>query len=94
MQPLGIPGLTFMAKHLRGRDIDGTRVSENSAYFGFFGKSEKERETDLSVQYVIQGGPLKDLKTKLFQSWHSGAQSTGGSVMQTRLVLSYPFDFF
>ncbi len=94
MQTFGVPGLSFMAKHLRGDDIDGTKVSDTSAYFGFYGKAEKEMETDLAAQYVVQGGPMKNLKAKLFQSWHSGAQSTGGSVMQTRFVVSYPFDFF
>ncbi|MFL1526259.1 OprD family outer membrane porin [Pseudomonas sp. O230] len=94
MAEFGIPGMTLSAKHVRGDDIDGTKVDESSAYFGFYGKSEKEHETDVAAQYIVQAGPAKDLTAKLFQSWHSGDDSVGGHVMQTRLVLSYPLAIF
>lgn len=94
MASLGVPGLMFTVKHTRGDGIDGSRLDGDSAYFGLYGKSEKERETNLMAEYVFQEGAVKDLSAKLFQSWHSGSASTGGSLAQTRVVISYPFDFF
>ncbi|QHA83898.1 outer membrane porin, OprD family [Pseudomonas mediterranea] len=94
MQSFGVPGLTLTAKHIRGTDIDGSKVNADSAYFGLYGKSEEERETDLIAQYIIPSGPAKALTTKLIQSWHSGDISTGGRITRTRLIISYPFEFF
>lgn len=94
MSTLGVPGLKLNLKHLRGYGIDGTNLPEDSAYFGFYGESEKERETNIIAEYVVQSGPAKDLTAQVFQSWHSGAASTGGSVTQTRFALSYPLEIF
>ena len=94
MLSFGVPGLTLMAKHIRGYDIDGSHVGSDSAYFGLYGKSEKEWETNLSAQYVVQSGPAKELSTKFIQSWHSGDDSTGGDITQTRLIISYPLQIF
>ena len=94
MSTFGVPGAKFTLKHLRGYDIDGTNLSEDSAYFGLYGKSEKEHETNIIAEYVVQSGPAKDLSAKVFQSWHSGAPSTGGSITQTRFSLSYPLEIF
>ncbi|MEG7361593.1 OprD family porin [Pseudomonas citronellolis] len=94
MASFGLPGLKLTAKHVRGYDIDGTHLADDSAYFGLYGKSEKEHETDLITEYVVQSGPAKNLSAKLFQSWHSGASSTGGSITQTRFSLSYPLEIF
>ncbi|MNI51686.1 Porin D precursor [compost metagenome] len=94
MSTFGVPGAKFTLKHLRGYDIDGTHLSEDSAYFDLYGKSEKEHETNIIAEYVVQSGPAKDLSAKVFQSWHSGASSTGGSITQTRFSLSYPLEIF
>lgn len=94
MSTFGVPGAKFTLKHLRGYDIDGTHLSEDSAYFDLYGKSEKEHETNIIAEYVVQSGPAKDLSAKVFQSWHSGAPSTGGSITQTRFSLSYPLEIF
>lgn len=94
MQSFGVPGLTLMARHIRGHGIDGSSVNSDSAYFGLYGESEKERETNLSAQYVAESGPVKDLTARLVQSWHSGDGSTGGDLTQTRLIISYPLELF
>lgn len=94
MASLGVPGLKVVVKHLRGYDIDGTHMADNSAYFGLYGKSEEEHETNIITEYVVQSGPAKDLSAKVFQSWHSGSPSTGGSITQTRFSLSYPLEIF
>ncbi len=94
MSTLGVPGMKFTLKHLRGYGIDGTHLSDDSAYYGLYGKSEKERETNIIAEYVVQSGPAKDLSAKVFQSWHSGALSTGGDITQTRISLSYPLEIF
>ncbi|KKA09877.1 hypothetical protein VP02_00495 [Pseudomonas ogarae] len=94
LSTFGVLGAKFTLKHLRGYDIDGTNLSEDSAYFGLYGKSEKEHETNIIAEYVVQSGPAKDLSAKVFQSWHSGASSTGGTITQTRFSLSYPLEIF
>lgn len=94
MSPLGLPGLNFTLKHIRGYGIDGSHLPESSAYFGFYGQSEEEHETNVIAEYVVQSGPAKDLSAKVFQSWHSGASSTGGSITQTRFALTYPLEIF
>jgi len=94
MAPFGAPGLNVMAKHVRGYEVNGTHLPDDSAYLGLYGKSEEERETNIIAEYVVQSGPAKDLSAKIIQSWHSGSASTGGSLTRTRFSVSYPLEIF
>ncbi|MNF92914.1 Porin D precursor [compost metagenome] len=94
MADYGVPGLTMMAKQVWGSNIDGTHVDQTSAYFGFYGKDESERETDVSLKYVIQSGPAKALGLTLVGAKHNGSLSTGGDNTMTRFVVDYPINFF
>ena len=92
MESYGVPGLNLMVRHTRGSGIDGTRMAADSAYAGLYGDGDKEHETDLEAKYVLQDGPAKDLSFRLRQAWHSGSQSTGGTVAETRLITEYPLN--
>ena len=72
---LGIPGLTFMTRYVRG---DGFERGGRSA-------SEWERNSELG--YAFQDGALKNFAVK----WRNGTYRSGGGneIDQNRLILSY-----
>jgi hypothetical protein len=61
---LGIPGLTFMTRYLKGDNFVRTRTLEGT---------EWERNTDIG--YVFQSGALKNLEVK----WRNGTYRSNGS---------------
>ena len=75
---VGIPGLTFMTRYLRGDNID----------LGAGRPEGKEWERDMDIGYVIQSGPLKNVGVK----WRNATvRSTnfGNDLDENRLILSY-----
>ena len=92
MATLGVPGLSFMTRYVRGTGIDAT---SNTAYAGIgYQDGDKEHETNLEAKYVLQSGPAKDLSFRIRQTWHRGDVSTGsgnsGNVNEFRLITEYP----
>lgn len=71
---MGVPGLTFMTRYLKGTDT-GTGASNGS---------EWERDTDIG--YVMQSGALKNLGVKLRNGTYRGE---GREIDQTRFIVSY-----
>ncbi|WP_181298733.1 OprD family porin [Pseudomonas sp. Q2-TVG4-2] len=71
---MGVPGLTFMTRYLKGTDT-GTGAGNGS---------EWERDTDIG--YVMQSGALKNLGVKLRNGTYRGE---GREVDQTRFIVSY-----
>ena len=73
---MGLPGLSFMTRYLRGGNYE---LSDGSSAHAW------ERNTELA--YVFQGGPLKNLEVK----WRNGTYRSGGDtdIDQNRLILSY-----
>ena len=51
---VGIPGLTFMTRYVKGDNIDLLTTSGEG----------KEWERDMDIAYVFQSGPLKNLGVK------------------------------
>ena len=90
MADYGVPGLTFMARYVYGRDVDGSHADPNGAYAGLYGRNDKERETNLEIGYVVQEGAAKDLAIHLEQGWHRGDASLNGDTNQLRLTFEYP----
>lgn len=92
---LGLPGASLSIRHVRGSDIDGTKTSPGSAYYGLYGKNDKHHTTDLDARYVVQSGFAKDL---LIRVRHARHRMTSGNsdvdVDRFRLVLEYPVDIF
>jgi len=72
---MGIPGLTFMTRYLRGDDFDGPG-----------GRSGHEWERNTDIGYVFQKGALKNFGVKLRNGTY---RSTGNNIDQTRFILSY-----
>lgn len=79
MAGYGVPGLTFLARYLRG---DGFDVA---------GSDAKEWERDLDVSYVIQSGPLKNFGLR----WRNAMvrSDAAGQLDENRLILSYTVVF-
>lgn len=48
----GVPGLTFMVRYINGKDIDGTKMSDNNVGYKNYGYGEdgKHHETNLEAQ--------------------------------------------
>lgn len=75
---LGVPGLTFMTRYVKGSDIRTSSVS---------GGSEWERDTDLT--YVFQSGALEGLNLR----WRNVTYRSGDGLTQqldeNRLIAGY-----
>lgn len=95
MSGYGVPGLSFMARHIHGRAVDGSHADPGGAYAGVYGVGDSEQETDVEAKYVVQSGPAKDLMVRLRQAWHRGdTGGLGGGKDQFRIVVQYPLSLF
>jgi len=75
---LGLPGLTFLARYLKG---DGYWVN---------GRDGKEWERDLDLSYVLQSGPLRNLSLRL-RSALVRSDASIGDLDDTRFIVAYTF---
>lgn len=85
----GVPGLTFMVRYINGKDIDGTKMSDNNVGYKNYGYGEdgKHHETNLEAKYVVQSGPAKDLSFRIRQAWHrANADQAEGDQNEFRLI--------
>jgi hypothetical protein len=74
---LGIPGLTFMTRYLKGDNFERSPGVEGT---------EWERNTD--IRYAFQSPALKNLDV----AWRNGSYRSNGSgndIDQNRLIVSY-----
>ncbi|MBP5073777.1 OprD family porin [Pseudomonas chlororaphis] len=92
MAEYGVPGLSFMARYVKGWDIDGTKMDIDSPYRNYgYGEDGKHHETNLEAKYVIQTGPAKDLSFRARQAWHTANADQGeGDIAEFRLIVDYP----
>ncbi|OVZ44026.1 outer membrane porin, OprD family, partial [Pseudomonas aeruginosa] len=74
---VGIPGLTFMTRYVKGDNIDLLTTSGEG----------KEWERDMDIAYVFQSGPLKNLGVK----WRNATMRTNytNDYDENRLIVSY-----
>lgn len=89
MATFGIPGLSFMARYVKGDQIDGTKADPHGAYANKVGDDQKEWERDLEAKYVVQEGTAKDLSFRLRQATHR-ATSFESDIDEVRLIIEYP----
>jgi imipenem/basic amino acid-specific outer membrane pore len=90
---MGIPGLSYMVRYVKGFDIDGSKA--NSHYAGRYGDDEKHWERDMDLKYVVQAGPLRNLSTTLRYATHRGSSSKAlTDVDEVRVIMQYPFKVF
>lgn len=91
---LGVPGLSFTARYIRGSDIDGRDAG--GAYSRFRAvRDGSQWERDLWVKYVVQSGPAKNLSLRvLHASMRTGGDygAIANDLDQTRIILDYPLD--
>ncbi|NMZ96504.1 OprD family outer membrane porin [Pseudomonas lundensis] len=97
---VGLAGLTSMISYSRG-ELDLTKVDPNSVGYGNWynadGKHAKHWERDLTVKYVLQEGPAKDLGVALRWSANRGNeayQAVDSNVDEYRVIIDYPLDVF
>ncbi|MFJ3484155.1 OprD family porin [Pseudomonas sp. NPDC090202] len=100
---LGIPGLTFMTRYVRGSGIDGTHAPQGAVYQPFDadsgrfqpiqGKGGRHWERDIDVKYVVQSGPAKNLSLNVSHVSHRGNDAQGGDdIDRLYLVVEYPLN--
>ncbi|MCP6082579.1 OprD family porin, partial [Klebsiella pneumoniae] len=78
---LGVPGLVASARYISGRNVD-----TGQGYEG------KDRERDLDLGYVVQGGVLKGLGVRVRNVMARSNYRT--DIDENRLVLSYTWTLF
>jgi imipenem/basic amino acid-specific outer membrane pore len=98
-----LPGLTFMARYVRGSDIDGTHAPLDGAYTRFDpllqqrlpaqGKGGKHWERDLDLAYrVASGKAAGTLLHFTYVSHRANAAQAGRDIDRIYLVIEYPFE--
>jgi imipenem/basic amino acid-specific outer membrane pore len=88
---LGLPGLSLMARYVKGFDVDGTHA--NAHYSNSFGSDGKEWERDIDLRYVVQSGSLQNLSTWLRYGAHRGTQGFS-DMNELRVIVQYPINVF
>ncbi|MCJ8207853.1 OprD family porin [Pseudomonas sp. RGM2987] len=97
----GIPGLSFMARYVTGRGIDGSHAPQGGAYNPFDpdsggyrpqqGDGGRHWERDLDLHYVVQSGPAKDLSLQLSHVTHRANDAQAGDdIDRLYVVIQYP----
>ncbi|MGN8342755.1 OprD family porin [Pseudomonas sp. SMV71] len=98
---LGIPGLSFMARYVTGRGIDGSHAPQGGVYNPFDrdsgtyrpqqGDGGRHWERDLDLHYVVQSGPAKDLSLQLSHVTHRANDAQAGDdIDRLYVVIQYP----
>lgn len=95
---LGIPGLSFMTRYVRGDGMDNSH-SHNPYYTARYvydtDKDNKHWERNFDIKYVIQSGPARDMSFRLRQSTH---RATSGyrylDIDEVRLITEFPINIF
>ncbi|WP_307988162.1 OprD family outer membrane porin, partial [uncultured Pseudomonas sp.] len=83
MASYGVPGLSFMARYVKGDNIS-TSTGEG-----------KEHEFDFETKYVLQEGPAKDLSLRLRSAVYrtNGNNSVNGTDNNdVRIIAEYPLN--
>lgn len=94
----GAPGLSFMARYVKGTGADGTNADANGAYAAYSGLEDgKEWERGIQVAYVLQDGPAKGLSFTLRQATYRGnsnmnSTNSGTDNDEIRFITSYPLE--
>jgi hypothetical protein len=98
---LGIPGLNFMARYVRGSGIDGSHAPQGGAYNPFDsgsatfspqqGDGGRHWERDLDLRYIVPSGPAKDLSLQLSHVTHrANSAQAGDDIDRVYIVIQYP----
>lgn len=89
---LGVPGLTFTLRYVKGDDVDVSHVAtRKAALLRAHGEDGHEWERTTDLAYVIQSGPLKNLGLR----WRNATarSSLQDGVDENRVIVSYQVGF-
>jgi hypothetical protein len=75
---LGIPGLTFMSRYVKGTDVHTARTTDGK---------EWERNTDL--MYVLQSGPLKGVNLRFRNVTYRSTNGMTTDIDENRFIVGY-----
>lgn len=79
---VGVPGLSFMTRYLRGTDFHTAQTDDGKAW-----------ERDIELKYVVQSGQAKDLSVRVRQASFR-SPDRGLNFNEVRLITEYPFNLF
>ena len=82
MASYGVPGLSFMARYVKGDNIS---TSEGEG---------KEHEFNFESKYVMQEGPAKDLSFRLRSAIYRTTSNYGTDTNDVRVIVEYPLNIF
>lgn len=89
---LGIPGLTFGLKYVKGDDVDPALLNtRQAAALRVDGQSGKEWERVTDIAYVVQSGPVKGLSVLWRNSTNRSNYADSGD--ENRFIVRYTLNF-
>jgi len=89
---LGIPGLSFNLRYVKGDEADPTLIrTSKAARLRAEGKDGEEWERSTDITYVVQSGPLRDVSLR----WRNATNRSNyaDSADENRLIISYVINF-
>lgn len=100
MAAYGVPGLSFMARYVRGDNIDDSAYdggpNGGKGVYGAYGSDGKRWERNLEAKYVVQAGTAKDLSFRVRQasvrSTENVARADTADNNEVRLIIEYPLN--
>ncbi|MBF8778113.1 outer membrane porin, OprD family [Pseudomonas fulva] len=90
---LGIPGLTFNLRYVKGEDIDlSTLTSSGARQMHAKGEDGREWERTLDLSYNVQSGPFKGV----YMRWRNGHYQSNFAdpADENRLTVGYRIEFW
>ena len=79
---LGVPGLSFMTRYLKGTDFHTAKTDDGHAW-----------ERDIEAKYVVQSGSAKNLSFRVRQASFR-SPDRGLNFNEVRLITEYPINVF
>ncbi|WP_434559064.1 OprD family porin [Pseudomonas sp. R1-6] len=98
---MGVPGLSFMARYVTGRGIDGSHAPRGGAYNPYDGNignyvpqqgdGGRHWERDIDLRYLVPSGPAKNLSLQLSHVTHrANSAQAGDDIDRLYIVIQYP----
>ncbi|MDH4559164.1 OprD family porin [Pseudomonas sp. BN417] len=89
---LGVPGLTFNLRYVKGDEVDPTNVrTAEGVSLRASGKEGREWERATDLTYVVQDGPLKNLALRWRYATNRSNFADGAD--EHRVILAYVINF-
>ncbi|MNG89786.1 Porin-like protein NicP precursor [compost metagenome] len=89
---LGIPGLTFNVRYVKGDQVDPQRIaSAKGRALAAQGGEGQEWERTTDIAYVVQSGPLRNVSLR----WRNASMRSNfaDAADENRVIVAYTFEF-